>query len=163
VPTYGDNQEVTLTGPVKIEMEGSYWADSFERPGATNVPPAFRDQYRVKPTASFLVIDLMLINHGAKPLSLPITQPPMLTLQNAQGVEFAKAGGEVNFDDITLRVLLGQLNMNPDMPVRTKTVFDVPKGDYVLLVSFGRYVSGGHLTFAKGATLFKFALNPKNR
>jgi len=156
--TYAQNQEVTLLKPFSIKIEKCYWMNEFERPGFANLPEQFRKEQRAQivaePAGKFLVVELSIKNLSNEPVGC---KPLIFRLRNAKGSQFASSQ-EVNTDDLTSKMILGQASMNPEMSIKGKKVFDVPKQDYVMEVSIG--VHAGGFQFYEGAMLFKWSLAP---
>jgi hypothetical protein len=148
VPTYAQNQAVTLIEPYSITIDKCYWADEFEKPGFPTE----------KPSAKFLVLEFSIKNLSQSANTWPAVQPLIFMLKNARGSEYASTGQEVTFDDLTAMMIYGQISINPEMSRKGTKVFDVPQADYVMDVSIGRHTSGW--SFDNGQTLFKWSLTP---
>ncbi len=156
---------MTLVEPFKIRTDKAYWTDRFEKPGyasLANLPESFRKQleaqFIAKPSAKFLVVEFTVSNLGREATSWRSDRPPVFMLLNAQSVEYASVGQDINMDDLTAKVILGQSSVNPGMSITGKKVFDVPQGDYLMHVSLGRHAGGW--SFYMGPTLFKWILKP---
>lgn len=160
-PTYPQDQAVTLIEPFSIKIERASWADEFARPGYdAALPESVRRQLMVKPAAKFLIVDLSITNLRDKPAAWRSDSPPVFVLRNAAGAEYASVGQEVNMEDLTATIILGQTsNINPGMALRGKKVFDVPPGTYFLDVCRG--VPAGGFNFTKGSRHFTWELAPQ--
>lgn len=164
-PTYIQDKAVTLVEPFKIQIEKAYWMDRFEKPGYSslaNMPQQYRKQleaaYVATPSAKFLVVEFTVSNLGREAASWRADKPPIFNLVNAGGFKYTSVGQDINNDDLTVTIVRGQSTMNPGMSIKGKVVFDVPKGEYLMHVSLGRYASGWN--FGEDTTLFKWILNP---
>lgn len=150
-PYYSQDQEVML-GIFRFKIEETYWADQTEMYATENMPVEYLTQIpKVKPDVKFLVTVLSITNTGRTPVAM---NPVWLALRNEQGFEYSpsqKAG--------TPQVVGGILQtFNPNMPFKTKIVFDVPGGVYSLIVLHG--IDTGTGWTKKGNELFKWRLSP---
>ena len=153
---------MTLYKPFRIKIDKCYWADEFVKPGYDQLPETFRAAQRhvyvVKPSGKFLIVEFSILNPTDKPLGWPASKPLTFSLKNAQGREYASVGQNVNQEDLSAKMILGSGNINPDMALHGKKVFDVNKDDYLLCVGTGTHAGGWK--FAQGPVTFKWSLAP---
>jgi hypothetical protein len=145
IPTYSQDQEVYLGEDLKLKIQDAYWTDQIN----------FQ-----KADAKFLVINLSITNIGKKTTTI---KPPVFTLLHEQGYEYeisyrGIAGGGPS-DNFIEKLAVDRLS--PLIPVRGKVVFDVPKGNYVMIVSEGEKRDKG--LFYRGKDLYKYRLSPQER
>lgn len=157
---YAQDEAVTMVKPFSVRIVRAHWSTEFGKPGYDAVPEGMRDQFTAKPSNAFLVIDLAIDNLDTKPANWRADQPPLFTLRDASGVEFAPVGQALNMDDLTGIIALGQQStINPKSSLNGRKVFDVPKGDYFLDVALGR--AAGGWSFTKGRKLWSWGLSPE--
>ncbi len=159
---YPQDQEVTLVKPFSMKIEKAYWCSELPKPGYEAVPPGMRDQFTAKPSGRFLVIEMAIINLDDKPTSWGSDQPPVFTVKNKIGTEYASVGQDINMQDLTATIILGETStINPGMVLRGKKVFDLPVDEYVMDVSLGRHAGGW--SYNKGQRLFTWGLAPSEK
>lgn len=134
-PTYTQDQEVTLVEPFKVRIDKTYW------------------------NGESLVVELTISNHGREPHSLSYRSTPMFRLVNAEGLKYDATAQDNS--SLTALVLSSAFSLNPGMSLKWREIFNVPKGEYFMQASFGRYAGGGG--FAVGSPLFKWTLNPSGK
>lgn len=141
LPTYSQDQEVTQN-VFKYRIEEAYWANDIDM----SVSP---------PEAKFLVIVISITNTGNKPVGMT---PLWFSLKNEQGVEYALS------DKAGHHKFVGNLGptFNPNMPVKDRLVFDVPKDNYYLIVSKGTN-PGGRFFVERGPDMFRWNLSPVDK
>jgi hypothetical protein len=168
IPTYAQDHPVTIFKTLQIQIDKTYWTDRFEKPGYSsiaNLPPQYRKQREAAlvatPSAKFLVVEFTVSNLGRTAAMWDKSKPPLFMLVNAEGLKYASADQQINKDDLTAKIILGQSNMNPGMSIKGKKVFDIPQGEYLMHVSLGRHAGGW--SFTEGSTLFKWILNPSGK
>ncbi len=162
VPLYTQNQEVTLFRPFKLKIERAYWADEVMKFGyTTNLPPAFQRQFVAKPSAKFLVLEFSLTNLGQEAKVWNQDSSPRFMLENVKNMKYAPVGPDINMEDFHMTVARAQSGINPGMSIKGKLVYDVPKDDYVMVVSMVNHV--GNAQYVIGPTLFKWSLSPKEK
>jgi len=121
IPIHSQGDEIYLKENIKLKVGEVYWTDTI--------------QFQ-KADAIFLVIEMSVENIDKK---TTVITPPAFTLVNDQGYEYeissrGIAGGGPE-DNIIEKLTVDRLS--PLIPVRGKIVFDVPKGDYIMIVSTG--------------------------
>jgi len=100
---------------------------------------------KITPDAKFLVVLLSVTNTSSKPSGM---KPLWFSLKSDKGLEYyAKTG-------VTFGGNLGP-NLNPNMPIKHKIVFDVPYGVYDLIVSQG-VNPGGRFVVDRKNDIFKW-------
>lgn len=147
LPTYSPDQEMYLYKDVKIKIGKTYWADTVG--------------YQ-KAAANFLVIELSITNIGKK--TIKITHPSF-TVVNEQGYEYelsaATAGPNEDLMGNIFNAAIGG-RLYPLMPARGYIIFDVPKGNYFLIVSTGEQnMKTAEVLRIKD--LFKYKLTPVDK
>ena len=161
-PIFTQNQEVTLYKPFEIKIDKCYWADEFVKPGYDKLPETIRAAQRqnfvATPSGKFLIVEFSLLNPTDQPLAWNRQKPLTFMLKNAAGRQYASVGQNVNYDDLSAKMILGSGNINPDVAFKGKKVFDVPKDDYLLCVGRGTHTSGW--SYAQGPVDFKWSLAP---
>jgi hypothetical protein len=156
---YPQDQEVTLVKPFGVKIGRCFWADELGKAGYENVPAPLRDQFLAKPNGKFLVIEITITNLGTQPAAWKSDVAPVFRLKNAKGFEYAPVHQDINGEDITAKIVLGQVGtINPQMVIRGREVFDVSKDDYQLVVSTGK--TAGAMKYITGPTLWAWALSP---
>jgi len=146
VPTYPNGQDVYIEENTKINVGKAYWADIV----------GFQ-----KTDAKFLIIEVSITNIGKKPFTI---NPPVFTAVNDQGYEYELSRsttgfGETSFFDNLLA--RNQKRLSPLVPISGYIVFDVPKGNYTLIVSQGEQGTRGQLI--RKNDLAKFKLTPVDK
>lgn len=152
-PYYLQDQEV-MFGVFRLKIEEAYWAEQVDMYNTENMPAAYLVQIpKVKPEVKFLVVVLSVTNTGRTPVSM---RPLWLTVRNEQGYEYSPS------QKVGSPPVIGGLFQlfNPNMPVKTKVVFDVPGGVYNLIVSEG--IGAGGIV-SEGQKLFEWRLSPVSR
>lgn len=133
-----------------IAVEQSRWLKFYEPPD----PVAGR----IMPERKFLVINMAIKHHGKGFLSIPWSSPPVFTLIDERGTEHAVSGNPVFAGrNLTGKVLSGS-SLHPDIPLKGELVFDVPEGNYFLVVSMG--VLGVNGCLRRAGDLCTFRLVP---
>ena len=145
IPTYSQGQEVNYGEDFKLKIGEAYWTNQIN--------------YQIA-DAYFLVVDMSIISMRKQTATIT---PPVFTLVNEQGYEYevsdrgiAGGGPEDNF---IYKLTVDRLS--PLMPVRGKVVFDVPKGNYIMIVSTGEKGEVRGKVY-KGKDLYRFKLTPAN-
>ena len=161
-PTFRQDQEVNLFPPFRLKIEKCSGADEFEKPGLDRLPERLREEHRAqfvtKAQNRFEVISFSVVNKAQTPNGWNTQRPLIFRLKNAAGTQYAPVGQNINREDLTAKMILGTGNINPDMALSGSEVFDVPKGDYVLVVYMGQWAGG--FQFANGKTAFYWLLSP---
>ena len=145
IPSYSQDQEVNYREDIIFKIEKTYWTNQTSTQTAD---------------AHFLVVEMSMTNIGKKST---LTYPPVFTLISDQGYEYefsdrGTAGIDPN-DNMLYK--LKDSRLSPLVPVRGKVVFDVPKGNYFMIVSTGEK---GEIIgrIYRGKDLFRIKLLPEN-
>ena len=158
-PTFNQNEAVTLVSPFSMKIERSYWTKTLDMGFGTPSAVSSAISNAFKPSAEFLVIDFTITNLSTQGVAWRRTEPPIFVLVNSQGIEYLPAQVPIA-DSISSKLIL-TTSINPGMSLKGNQIFDVPKGEYTLKVTKGRYVGGTE--FVKGPTLFNWNLKPSQR
>ncbi len=140
LPVYNGAQDIKIDDDLTVNIGKAYWRETvgFEKPAAT-----------------FLIVEVSVTNVGKKSTTI---HPPVFTVVNDQGYEYelsrsAAELGETFFYETLLN--RHQNRLPPLIPVRGYIVFDVPHGDYTLIVSRGGQDAGGGLIRLKDVARYK--------
>lgn len=146
VQTYSQKDEIYLKENIKLKVGEAYWTDTV--------------QFQ-KADVMFLVVEMSVTNLDKK---TAIITPPAFTLVNDQGYEYEisdrgiAGGGPAH--NLIEKLTLNKLS--PLIPVKGKIVFDVPKGNYILIISTGeKDMKTGAILRTKD--LAKYKLTPVNK
>lgn len=157
-------REGLLTTPIifKITVKESYWKDYYEMPG---IPEAARTpETRIKPQDTedkFLVVKVSITNTENKTLMFPRSSPPSFTLIDEKGNEYHISSNPIfGAENIMSKILQG-VNINPNRSLTGELVFDVSKGNYMLIVSRGSLVGPGMVK--PGWNFSKYKLSPVDK
>ena len=113
----------------KISVEAALWCKSYKPPGL--------GAGCITPEINFLVISVLIKNHGTQSLTIPRSLPPVFTLLEEHGAQHAvSANPAFAGRNLTRKILSGSV-IHPKLPLKGELVFDVPEGDYSLVVSRG--------------------------
>ncbi len=143
IPAYSQKDEIYLKENIKLKVGEAYWTNTI--------------QFQ-KADAAFLVVEMSVVNMDKK---TTVIAPPSFTLVNSQGYEYeisyrGIAGGGPD-DNLIEKLTVDRLS--PLIPIKGKIVFDVPKGNYTLIVSTGeKDMKTGAILRIKD--LAKFELTP---
>ncbi|MBI5674408.1 MAG: hypothetical protein HZC48_01105 [Nitrospirae bacterium] len=145
IPTYSQGQEVSYKEDFKLKIGEAYWTNQIN--------------YQIA-DANFLVVDMSIISMRKQTATLT---PPVFTLVNEQGYEYEVsdrgiAGGGPD-DNFIYKLTVDRLS--PLVPIKGKVVFDVPKGNYIMIVSAGEKGEARGKIY-RGKDLYKFKLLPVN-
>jgi hypothetical protein len=159
LPTYSQDQQVTQN-VFKMRIEEAYWANELDMSVSLPMGTPIGEETKalmpkVKPEAEFLVVVISITNTGNKPVGMT---PLWFSLKNEQGVEYALC------DRAGHHKFVGNLGptFNPNMPVKDRIVFDVPKENYYLIVSRGTN-PGGRFLVERGPDMFRWRLSPVDK
>jgi len=146
VPTYQEGQDINMDENIKINIGKAYWTDivGFQRPDA-----------------KFLIIEVFVTNIGKKSITI---NPPVFTAVNDQGYEYELSRSTTGFGETSFFDNLfaqHQKRLAPLVPISGYIVFDVPKDNYIMIVSQGEQDARGKLIRMKD--LAKFKLTPVDK
>lgn len=146
IPIYSQGDEIYLKENIKLKVGEAYWTDTI--------------QFQ-KADATFLVVEMSVANMDKK---TTVITPPAFTLVNDQGYEYEISSRDIagGGPDDNLIEKLTVDRLSPLIPVRGKIVFDVPKGNYIMIVSTGeKDMKTGAILRIKD--LAKYKLTPVNK
>lgn len=135
--------EMEYAPSLKMRIERCYWTDTINPMDDFDTsfrPAQGMPKIEKKAQNSFLVVELAIRNDGDRPLTP--RDPPVFQLKSERGTTFnPSAGGTGGSSSLTSKLALGA-NMNPGESLKGRAVFDVPKGNYDLLVKLGDLEAG---------------------
>lgn len=137
----------------KIAVEETYWCKSYKLPGLGHG--------YIAPEINFLVISVLIKNHGTQSMPIPRSLPPVFTLLDGRGAEHSVSANPVFAGRNLTRKILSGHAVHPKLPLKGELVFDVPDGNYALVVSRGILDVSGCVK--RACDIGRYRLTPQNK
>lgn len=135
----------------KISVEAALCCKSYKPPGL--------GAGLITPEINFLVITAMIKNLSAQSIAIPRYSPPVFTLLEERGAEHAvSANPAFAGRNLTRKISSGSV-IHPKLPLKGELVFDVPEGNYSLVVSRGALDMNGCIK--RACDMGRYRLNPQ--